>query len=75
MLVDHWDEIAFCAWEGYEKLGRIAVAIAQDEDNPEGARLTAVRYAHEVGRPDEDTARLLAAMTLSTRRFSGSWTS
>jgi hypothetical protein len=59
-LADHWDEIAFCAREGYETLGRVAVAIAQDGDNPEGARLTAVRYAFEEGRPDEDTARLIA---------------
>lgn len=60
-LVDHWDEIAFCAWEGYEKLGRVAVVIAQDDDHPEGARLTAVRYAYEEGRPDEDVARLIAS--------------
>jgi hypothetical protein len=60
-LVEHWDEIAFCAREGYEKLGRVAVVIAQDGDNPEGARLTAVRYACEEGRPDEDVARLIAS--------------
>jgi hypothetical protein len=58
-LIDHWDEIAFCAWEGYEKLGRVVVVIAQDEDNPEGARLTAVRYDYEQGRPDQDVARLI----------------
>ena len=38
-VLDDWETLAFVAYEGYEKAGRVVVGIEEDETNPPGARL------------------------------------
>ena len=60
-VLDNWETLAFVAYDGYEKAGRLVVGIERDEMNPAGARLLSVVYDFETGKPDPATAKLLAA--------------
>ena len=58
--LNDWETLAFVAYDWYEKMGRLVVGIDHDETDPEGAKLMAVVYEFEAGKPDPLTAKLLA---------------
>ncbi len=58
--LNDWETLAFVAYDWYEKMGRILVGIDQDDADPAGAKLIAVLYEFEAGKPDPVTAKLLA---------------
>ncbi|CAG37157.1 hypothetical protein [Desulfotalea psychrophila] len=57
--LDEWDSISYFAYDCYEKVGRVAVGIEADPDNPAGARLLAFQYDFQDGKPDKKTAQIL----------------
>lgn len=58
--LNDWETLAFVAYDWYEKMGRLVVGIDQDEADPAAAKLMAVVYEFEAGKPDPLTAKLLA---------------
>jgi hypothetical protein len=57
--LENWETLAFVAYDWYEKHGRIVVAIEEDPDDPQGARLLGVTYDFNSGKPDPRTVQLL----------------
>jgi hypothetical protein len=58
--LDNWDNLAFAAYDWYEKLGRIAIGIEPDPNDLNVARLLAFQHDYRNGEPDANTAHLIA---------------
>lgn len=59
--LNQWDSISYFAYDCYEKVGRVAVGIEADPNNPAGARLLAFQHDFQNGKPDKKTAHILAS--------------
>lgn len=57
--IGNWDELAFTAFDGYEKHGRLAVGIEADENDLMGAKLYGILYEQKGGTLPPDAAGLI----------------
>ncbi len=58
-VLDDWDGLAFHAYDCFEKSGRVVMALEEDENNPSQAKIIAVSYDYQQGKPDTTVAGLL----------------
>jgi hypothetical protein len=57
--IEKWDELAFTAFDWYEKHGRLAVGIEADENDLMGAKLYGILYEQKGGTLPPDAAGLI----------------
>jgi len=60
IALENWDFLAFTAYDWFEKMGRLAIGIEDDDENPGLPRLLAVTYGSSAGKIDPQTDELLA---------------